>query len=142
MQARSLARGLAPIDIDSAGLLRALQDLADRTQQTYDVRCVFECPQPVAITNSFRATHLYRIAREAVHNALKHAKANRIVIEVRDGDSVQLAVRDDGIGINSDRFTEGEGLRIMRYRAGLIGGSISIKDATSGGTIVTCTSER
>jgi signal transduction histidine kinase len=132
---------LAPIDVDPAGLIRALQDLADRTQQMYEVNCTFECPAPVEITDSFRATHFYRIAREAVHNAVKHAMGKQISIGLYDDSGITLTVRDNGVGIKADHFTEGEGLRIMRYRAGLVGATLSITNAPNGGTTVTCKME-
>jgi signal transduction histidine kinase len=138
VQARSLSRGLTPIDIDSSDLLRALQDLADRIHRTYDIECAFECPQPVAVADNFRATHLYRIAREAVHNALKHARGKRIAIEMQEQSGVTLIVHDDGPGFDAAHFTEGEGMRIMRYRAGLIGANLSISSSVTGGTVVTC----
>ena len=64
-----------PMAVEPAGLMGTLEELTERTQTLYGLRCTFECPQPVAIEDSFTATHLYRIAFEAVHNAVKYAKA-------------------------------------------------------------------
>jgi two-component system CheB/CheR fusion protein len=138
-QSRALSKGLMPIEIDSHGLCPALEELADRTQKTYDIQCTVECSRPAAALDNFTATHLYRIASEAIHNAVKHASAKRMWIQLTDGSQVTLSVRDDGVGIRSGRAAEGEGLRIMRHRAGLIGATISLLAAEGGGTIVTCT---
>jgi len=91
------------------------------------------------------ATRLFRIAREAVHNAVKHGMSKQIVIRLRDAGELQLEIQDDGIGI-PERQAElegngngnGNGIRIMRYRAGLIGGQLRIQNAEVGGTKVTC----
>jgi two-component system CheB/CheR fusion protein len=141
-QSRALSKGLMPIEIDSHGLCPALEELADRTQKTYDIRCTVECSHPAPSLDNFTATHLYRIANEAVHNSVKHASAKRMWIQLMDGAQVTLSVRDDGVGIKTGRSAEGEGLRIMRYRAGLIGAKLSLSPAEGGGTIVTCTIQR
>ncbi|MFO0791419.1 MAG: chemotaxis protein CheB [Pirellulales bacterium] len=137
-QARALAKGLLPIDINSAGLVAALHELADRTQRTYDIACVFQGPEAFEGIESFVATHLYRIAREAVHNAVKHSKARQIGIELATNLGISLIIRDDGVGFDSDRTAEGEGLRIMRYRADLIGANLVILPRQEGGTVVRC----
>jgi len=85
------------------------------------------------------ATELYRIAQEAVTNAVKHASASAITIAMRcDPGVVRLRVRDDGIGI-SGRKSDGLGLRIMMYRAVSVGATLVIEPAATGGTTVTCT---
>ena len=89
-------------------------------------------------------THLYRIAQEAVTNAVKHAEADAIRIEVKSGrGTTRLRVSDNGIGIpsNGDRH-EGLGLRVMRHRAASIRASLTIRANPSGGTSVTCTLRR
>jgi signal transduction histidine kinase len=87
------------------------------------------------------AIHLYRIAQEAVGNAVKHAKARRIEIRLAvGGNTLALAVSDDGIGIRgTPARKKGMGLRIMGYRAGVIGGSLAVQRAAAGGTTVACT---
>jgi signal transduction histidine kinase len=141
-QARALSKGLMPIELDSHSLLSALEDLAERTRSMYDITCEFQYSEGLPTTNNTIATHLYRIAREAVHNALKHAKAKHIWIRLSNGNGLALEVRDDGIGIDESSATEGEGLRIMRYRARMIGAQLSIKRPESGGTSVTCELEK
>ncbi len=70
---RAVMRGLLPVSVDAEGLMAALSDLANRTQQTDKVTCVFDCPRPVFVEDNLVATHLYLIAQEAVHNAVKHS---------------------------------------------------------------------
>ena len=85
------------------------------------------------------ATHLYRIAQEAINNATRHGKARNIFLFLHAaGRSIRLRVVDDGTGI-SESGSEGMGLDIMRYRARLIGGQLTIKTRYSRGTIITCT---
>src|SRR5262249_8702852 len=137
-QARALSRGLMLVDIDTHGLRVALDELAERTRKTYDVECTFECSDNLPLMESFTATHLYRIAREAVHNAVKHAKAKRILIQLANGGELALTIRDDGLGIDASRTTEGDGIRIMRHRAELIGATFSIRRLDERGTVASC----
>lgn len=136
---RALGKGLIPVEVDENGLMAALAELADDTEQDFELRCRFECDSEVKVTDNFVATRLFRIAREAVHNAVKHGKPKEIVIRLRDETSLQLEVQDDGIGIsNQQTKRDGNGIRIMLYRAGLIGGDLKIQNAKDGGTRVTC----
>jgi signal transduction histidine kinase len=141
-QARALSKGLLLVNIDAKALRLALEELAELTTRTYDIECSFECSDPLPGMESFTATHLYRIAREAVHNAVKHAKAKRIWIRLENGAQLTLAVRDDGAGIDASRAIEGDGVRIMRHRAELIGATFSMQRAEEGGTAATCVIER
>jgi two-component system CheB/CheR fusion protein len=106
----------------------------------FRVGCEFHCPAPVLIHNHTAATHLYRIAQEAVSNAIRHGKAKRIVISLeRVAEHVALEVRDDGAGLPQDLSkAKGMGLRIMQYRAAMIGGSLTVQNAPKGGTTVAC----
>jgi PAS domain S-box-containing protein len=139
-QARSLARGLSPVEIEPNGLMAALNGLASNATNLFRVNCSFECPQPVLVDNRTAATHLYRIAQEAIGNAMKHGQAKTIVVSLKklDGELV-LTVRDDGIGFRSDgRAIEGMGLRIMEYRADMIGAMLRIDSVKGNGTTVAC----
>jgi two-component system, LuxR family, sensor kinase FixL len=140
-----LSRGLIPVEVDAHGLQAALQELASRACGTYHVACHFEQEQPVQIADSFVATHLYRIAQEALNNALKHSGADRIEISLRQTrDELTLEVLDNGTGIEPQSKsartveTEGRGLRIMAHRAGLIGASLRVLPGERGGTVVRC----
>jgi signal transduction histidine kinase len=137
-EVRALSHGLAPVPLWESGLEHALQSLAESTSQHTEVRCVFECEDPVSVENQEIAGNLYRIAQEAVNNALKHAKAGeiRVGLEVKDGMLV-LEIDDDGEGLpEGQRASEGIGLRVMRHRAYSIGGQFSIGAAPAGGTRV------
>jgi two-component system CheB/CheR fusion protein len=138
---RALAQGVIPVAIDAEGLMAALGELAKSTEQVHGVRCRFECPVPVEVTDDMMATHLYRIGQEAVTNAIKHARAGVITIELlSDRGELKLEVRDDGIGIEeSGARRQGLGLRIMDYRCALIGGELTVRRQEAGGTAVSCT---
>ena len=128
------------MEVDAEGLSAALSELAERTTHDAAVRCEFDCDKPVRVENNETATHLYRIAQEAVTNAFKHAAPRRIKISLeRDKDQVVLSVRDDGKGISpAARQAEGMGLKTMRFRAALIGATLSIAPVKKGGTLLTC----
>jgi PAS domain S-box-containing protein len=139
-QARSLARGLSPVEIEPNGLMAALNSLAANAASLFRVNCSFECPQPVLLENRTSATHLYRIAQEAIGNAVKHGHAKTIVISLKglDGE-VTLTVKDDGVGFRQEgRAIEGMGLRIMEYRADMIGAMLRIDSVEGKGTTVAC----
>jgi signal transduction histidine kinase len=87
------------------------------------------------------ALHLYRIAQEAVTNAIRHAKANDIHIRLEAKDQeLTLQVLDDGIGIDDQRDRhQGLGLRIMEHRCELVGGTFSVRRRDAGGTALMCT---
>lgn len=138
-QTRSLARGLSPVELDANGLTAALQELAANVEALFRVRCQFKCPTPVLISNNTVATHLFRIAQEAVSNAIKHGHARNVDITLNPiSDEVKLIVSDDGHGLPDPRSKgQGMGLHIMRYRAGMIGAVFSVKSGRPG-TIVTC----
>jgi signal transduction histidine kinase len=123
--------------------MAALADLAERTRQDNPVSCLFECDEPVSVADNLTATHLYLIAQEAVHNAIKHARPGSIRISLADGGRLVLRIRDYGAGLpRSPEEVEGLGLRIMQNRAAIIGARLSIDAVLPSGTIVTCTLTR
>ena len=138
---RAVMRGLCPVSVDAEGLMAALSDLANRTRQEGKAACVFDCPKPVLVADNLVATHLYLIAQEAVHNAVKHSRCQNIRISVDSNAILVLGVQDDGIGISdiSAESHAGLGLRIMRNRAAIIGATLTIEPAQPAGTVVTCT---
>jgi two-component system CheB/CheR fusion protein len=140
-QTRSLARGLSPVALESEGLMSALADLAANTEQMFHLVCRFCCNPPVLVHDHAVATHLYRIAQEAVSNAIKHGKARTITIGLRQSPGrVELEIHDDGVGWAGEPAQgKGMGLRIMRYRADRVGGSLGVGPRPKGGTAVTCT---
>ena len=139
-----LARGLVPTTIDRRSLMTVLAELAANMQLRSGLSCRFECSQPVFFDNDETATHLFRIAQEAISNATKHAHAKSLVIQLKRGDAdVTLQVSDDGVGIRPEKTaTVGVGLRLMAYRSAVIGGVLTVKRNTGGGTTVTCTVPR
>ena len=135
---RNLSRALHRIDIDAAGLIAALEDLVDR--EIWRIPCRLEMKPSFHIEDDAAAAHLYRIAREAVINANKHARAREIVIRLeRSRQGMVLRVIDDGIGFPKDlKPQQGLGFHIMNYRAQLAGGRLEIDSPKTGGTRVSC----
>jgi two-component system CheB/CheR fusion protein len=140
---RAVLRGLLPVAVDAEGLMAALADLAQRTQKEGSVYCTFDCPKSVSIADNMTATHLYLIAHEAVHNALKHARARLIQISLKADRDLVLMVRDDGVGMPQRLQNQrGLGLRVMRNRAAISGMALTIEPVTPSGTLVTCSVAR
>lgn len=138
---RSLARGLYPVKLDIDGLPSALEELCESMERISKITCCFKCEQPVLIHDGVAGTNLYRIAQEAVNNAIKHSQAKSIIVELEAvEEEVVLAVTDNGIGFSEKKVNAqgGMGLHIMRYRAHLIGASLDIRRGNAGGTMVIC----
>ncbi len=165
--ARSLARGLVPVELEANGLAAALERLAANAERLFGVTCAFEAvgsgaatplPDPVP-------THLFRIAQEALSNAVRHGRARHVGLTlVRGATQLRLRIEDDGAGFPVTLRTggleepphgravppevsaparpddnRGMGIRIMHYRARVLGGALEIRPGTAGGTVVTCT---
>ena len=139
-QARDLSHGLVPVQLDEAGLAAALRELTASTNRLLPVKCTFECAAEAPSGLNGKATHLYRIAQEAIHNATKHGKADKIDIRLSANVSAtSLSITDDGIGFPKNGCeTTGVGISIMRYRAHMIGGEFAIEPGRNGGTSVSC----
>jgi PAS domain S-box-containing protein len=135
---RTLSSALHHADVDAAGLANALQDLVDR--EIWRTPCRLEIKRGFHLENDTAAAHLYRIAREAVINANKHAQARAIVVELdRSRKGVALHVTDDGIGLPKEpKMAQGLGFHIMNYRARSIGSRLEIESPKKGGTRVSC----
>jgi PAS domain S-box-containing protein len=140
-QVRELSRGLIPVHVGSRGLAAALDDLAARTAEASGISVIAEGPDEVQLPNQATATQLFRIAQEAVGNAVRHGKPQHIQLTVcTEPDGLLLRISDDGIGIQGQPGQgDGLGLRIMQYRAGQIGGVLHIGPSDGGGTVVSCT---
>ena len=144
-QARDLAKGLYPVPLEQDGLETALQALADTTTKRTGIDCTLEVADRPADLEKGKTIHLYRIAQEAISNAVKHSGAGRILIEFEATDShFDLAVSDDGQGFgaaersNANAGEGGMGLHIMDYRARAIGAKLEVSPAGSGGTRIRC----
>jgi signal transduction histidine kinase len=138
---RKIARGLHPVEMQAETLEDNFQQLAANASERFNVSCKFECPQPVLLQDAGTITHLYRITQEAITNAVRHGKSRRINVCLDSADDeIVLTVTDDGTGLPKNASNNhGMGLRIMAYRASMIGGVFNIERLSSGGTRVTCT---
>jgi two-component system, LuxR family, sensor kinase FixL len=139
-QVRQLSRSLFPLEVEAASLTAALRELAFATQSLHKISMHVEGEIPQGFSDGVAATQLYRIAQEAVTNAVKHARAHAITIQIgRQGTMLRLRIADDGVGIGKAAAGDGIGLQIMRYRAQSIGGILIVEHGSQGGTVVTCT---
>jgi PAS domain S-box-containing protein len=138
VDSRNLSRALHRVDVDAAGLIVALQDLVDR--EIWRTPCRLDVKPSFRIEDDAAAAHLYRIAREAVINANKHAQARQIIVRLeRFRQKIVLRVIDDGVGFPKDlKPQQGLGCHIMNYRAQLMGGRLEIDSPQTGGTRVSC----
>jgi PAS domain S-box-containing protein len=136
--ARVLAKGLFPMDLDMGGLSSALEALASRMTELTGVKCRYRPEASVSTPDEPASVHLYWIVHEAITNAIRHGRANEILVTMTSNDdSVTVTVSDDGIGMQED--SEGLGIRGMKFRTLLVGGSIEFKPHSEGGTRVICT---
>jgi signal transduction histidine kinase len=138
---RTIARGLHPVEMQAENLTDNFQELAANASERFNVSCKFEYPQPVLLQDASTVTHLYRIAQEAITNAVRHGKARHvnICLDSADDETV-LTVTDDGTGLPENAGNhQGMGLRIMAYRASMIGATFNIERLSMRGTRVTCT---
>jgi two-component system sensor kinase FixL len=138
---RSLARGLSPIPAADDGLELALEGLAAQITGRHGVKVAVEneLPESVAFDDA-TSTHLYRIVQEALGNALRHGRPRCASVQLRtEGEQIELAVRDDGCGFDRRAAQEaGLGLKIMRFRAQMIGGDLAVESAPGEGTTIRC----
>ena len=119
--------------------MHGLRELGVRTERFFKIKCQFECAVPVLINDPSVGIHLYRIAQEAVSNAIKHGQAHKVSIGLfHEAQGICLEVHDNGIGFREPaRGNQGMGLHIMRHRASMVGGTFSIQ-RDEVGTVVTC----
>ena len=140
--ARILAKGLSPLNIAEGGLRAGLETLVIHTEQMFRVRCRFECFAEVHIQDKEVATHLYRIAQEALHNAVKHSEGSMVLVRLTSNPKVvEISVSDDGIGLPDPQKRPtggGMGMHTMQYRARMIGASLEMFHIKKGGTTVLC----
>ncbi len=137
---RTIYRGLTPAQLYTEDLTLALEELAYNTNALPGIRCRFETDGQVSIEDAEIKLHLYRIAQEAVNNALKHAHASEIVLTLcRRDDAIELCVADNGCGIDPSRArADSLGLKTMYYRARTIGGTLRIHSQPGEGTTICC----
>ena len=138
-----LCRSLSPPALESAGLAEALRELASNAQTIFDIECTVEqTGSELPAVDLGASVHLYRIAQEAISNAVRHGGAKHVQLELRGTpDALVMRIADDGRGIAAaeDRDPARMGLRIMRYRARMIGASVEFSPRPGGGgTEITC----
>jgi PAS domain S-box-containing protein len=138
---RAMARGLAPVGADRGGLIAGLQSMAVRGMERYGVRAHFNTSlkEPLTLDDG-AATHLYRIAQEAFTNAIRHGRVTQVTISLATADGVlSLSVQDNGRGFDERNANNGMGMKLMRYRAQMLGGDVTVANNTGGGVVVRCT---
>ena len=141
-EVRRLSHGLSPAAVKNRGLTGALQLLAETVRTNFRRACECDLPDVFPALDGEVETHLFRIAQEAVNNAMRHARARHISLRLQqvEGDGV-LIIEDDGAGLHrakSDKQPKGIGLRVMAYRAEIIGGDVQVLPGSAGGTQVVC----
>ena len=140
-ESRQLSRGLFPVRLETEGLPSALEELAKSACARFEIQCCFDSEGMVAVKNAVIATHLYRIAQEALINAVKHSRGRKVSIHLKAGaNQLELRVEDDGVGLSpaKRKNATGMGLHIMAYRARAIGGTLHLVPGPRGGTVVSC----
>ena len=139
LEAQMLARGLSPVQLECDGLMSALQELVSSIERLFKISCRFDCEQPVLVEDNAVATHLYRIAQGAIHNAIKHGHATHVTLTLAGSGEHTLTISDDGLGLSAEfSSSKGMGVHIMKYRAAMIGGRLSIAPGQPRGTKVVC----
>jgi signal transduction histidine kinase len=153
-QARDFAHGLNPVDVRAGGFVVAMDHLAKKVSQSFGIRCTFHSTGLIRVRDDTTATHLYRIAQEAVSNAIRHGKADHVRIELAEYKTgLAMSIVDNGSGISKAigetvkegmattkerRIPTGIGLQTMHYRARVIGGTFEVMPRKGGGTVVVC----
>lgn len=138
-QARALARGLCPVQLETSGLDSALEDMTSQIGRMHNIECEFVSEGAVDVETSV-AIHLYRITQEAINNAIKHSGARRIVVTADfSKDSKLLSIEDDGCGFDpSLDHKPSSGMSLMPYRAAMVGGTLTVTSQPNAGTRVEC----
>ncbi len=138
MQCKQIAQGLIPFEIESRGLIHALQSFASGIECTYEIECNFSYTDDIAIEDSTISLNLYRIVQEAVHNAMHHGRAKSLDISLSTSTgTLCLSICDDGCGISNAQHTKnphkGMGLKLMEYRAEQLGATLKLLPNPKGG---------
>lgn len=137
---RSVIRGLMPVEAIPEGLMAALEKLARQCETVSGIPCRFQCERPVLVEDPMTAKHLFRIAQEAINNAVRHGQPAQITLSLtQDGQQLGIVVTDDGRGFEEPPAGHsGIGLTSMRQRARLLGGECTVQPREGGGTTVRC----
>jgi len=128
--ARSLSRGLIPVEFEGQGLKAALERMMKNAEKLFNITCRFDAPDNIYFEDSTNLTHLYRIVQEATSNAVKHGNASEVDISIKNYDErLVIKIEDNGTGFSDDwEKDRGLGVRIMQFRSRLIGANLEIKN--------------
>lgn len=140
-EARNLARGMVQVDIEKRGLSVALEQLCKRVSKLKDVECNLHDSENAELQQHTMALHLYRITQEGINNAVKHGKANNIIVRLSSNEHhTSLVIEDNGAGFDKDAVIKdsGMGLQIMHHRATVLGGICEIERSDDDWTRVRC----
>ena len=139
-EAHNVARGIDPVPLRCDGLKTALEDLIAKVRLADGRKCILKCDSEISVENHSAANHVFRIAQEAIANALKHSGASKISVELRRArGGCLLRVKDDGAGLSTEaKDRTGRGLNIMKHRASVIGADFSVHSNPGAGTIMEC----
>lgn len=140
-EVRRMSHSLSPASVKNRGLGGALQLLAETVRTNHRTHCTCEVQADIHIEDSEKETHIYRIAQEAANNALRHGNPKSIRISLKRLGELrcELKIEDNGSGfVERDEGNQGIGMRVMDYRANLIGGSLEITSKPRGGVSVVC----
>lgn len=137
---RRIARGLSSVKLDAENFVAALRHLQEDCKEMYGISCILKFNKPVVIRDDLTAINLYRIAQESITNAVKHGRAKQVVMELSlQSDVLTLSIKNNGSAYEDDGGRgEGLGIKLMRYRADLIGGDLRIQAGGDSGAIVQC----
>lgn len=140
---RRLSHGLSPSAVKNRGLGGSLRLLAETVRENFRTECACEIDERIKVGSEDMESHLFRIAQEAVSNALRHGKATRIEISLKPESGAQrceLSISDNGRGFGGENVSsaDGIGIRVMKYRSALIGAELRIKSNPGGGAKVSC----
>jgi signal transduction histidine kinase len=126
--------------IAEGGLMTAMRNLCSQVNARPNISCDLKLPRPIRVNDETLALNLYRIAQEAVGNAVKHSGASEITMCMeREGNDVRLVVEDNGKGLRVPKRSKGLGLHLMKYRANVLGGTFVIEQGAEGGARIVCT---
>lgn len=140
-QLKQMIKGMLPFETGENALISTMEELAGNTRKIFSVPCNLTYSKHISILDKTAVMHLYRIAKEAVTNAVRHSTPEHIEISLsKNNGKVKLTIKDDGTGIQeANKHKNGMGLTIMNYRANMIGASLDILSETGRGTSVICT---
>lgn len=140
MKVRTISKMLSPVEMESQGFITAIEEMVGNIQEVFLISCEVLYEDEVEIRDNTTAVNLYYIAREAVNNAIKHGKADEIVIRFAvNGGALVMSITDNGAGMDMTRPAGGIGLKAIDYRARIIGATARIYGLESRGTCVSIT---